>query len=132
PLTTTVMNSVDINHAGAASGINNAVARVSGLLAVAILGATMVSAFGHRLHSELNQLPVPQNAAASIEANHTRLAAIPIPENLDSDARAAVRRAIEYAFVYGFRIVLMICAALASLSAVIAWVFIKDKRGFSP
>jgi hypothetical protein len=125
PLTTTVMNSVDTDHAGAASGINNAVARVSGLLAVAILGATMVGAFGHRLHRELSQQPIPSNVTASIEANHTRLAAIPIPENLDFQVRAAVRRAIEHAFVYGFRIVVVICAGLALLSAVIAWVFIK-------
>jgi EmrB/QacA subfamily drug resistance transporter len=125
PLTTTVMNSVDINHAGAASGINNAVARVSGLLAVAILGATMVSAFGHRLHRELNQLPIPQKVSASLEANHTSLAAIPIPVDLSSDAKSIVRRAIEYAFVYGFRIVLLICAGLALLSAAIAWLLIK-------
>jgi MFS family permease len=125
PLTTTVMNSVDIDHAGAASGINNAVARVSGLLAVAILGATMVSTFGQRLHRELDQLPIPQNVAATIEANHTRLAAIPIPENLDSDAKTLLRRAIEYAFVHAFRIVLVICAGLALLSAVIAWFVIR-------
>jgi EmrB/QacA subfamily drug resistance transporter len=125
PLTTTVMNSVELDHAGAASGINNAVARVSGLLAVAILGAPMVSAFGQRLHRELNQLPVPQDVAATIEANHTRLAATPIPANLDSNARTEIRRAIEYAFIHAFRIVLIISSGLAFLSAVMASVMIK-------
>jgi EmrB/QacA subfamily drug resistance transporter len=125
PLTTTVMNSVDSEHAGAASGINNAVARVAGLLAVAILGAVMVAAFGHRLHQEIRQLAVPPNVIDTIEMNQTKLAAIPIPENLSADLRSSLRRVIQDSFIFGFRIVALLCAGLAILSAVIAWVFVK-------
>src|SRR5581483_430548 len=53
PLTTVVMNSVEPERAGTASGINNAVARVAGVLAVAVLGAVMASAFGHSLRDSL-------------------------------------------------------------------------------
>src|SRR6202163_4886175 len=53
PLTTVVMNSVRQDLVGTASGINNAVARVAGVLAIAVLGIVMVSAFGSRLHRSL-------------------------------------------------------------------------------
>jgi hypothetical protein len=125
PLTTTVMNSVDSGHAGAASGINNAIARVAGLLAVAILGAVMVAAFGHTLHQDISQLRIPPNVVETIEMNQTKLAAIPIPENLSADLRSSLKRVIQDSFIFSFRIVTLFCAGLAVLSAVIAWVFIK-------
>src|SRR4029077_10325921 len=47
PLTTTVMDSVGQNHAGIAAGVNNAVARTGGLIAVAVLGIVMLNVFNH-------------------------------------------------------------------------------------
>jgi len=56
PLTTVVMSSVDQEHAGTASGINNAVARVAGVVAIAVLGIVMVAAFSSHLNYSLDRL----------------------------------------------------------------------------
>jgi Major Facilitator Superfamily. len=56
PLTTVVMNSINQDRVGAASGINNAVARVAGVLAIAVLGIVMVKMFSSRLNVGLAQL----------------------------------------------------------------------------
>ena len=52
PLTATVLDSVDEHHVGIASGVNNGVSRVAGLLAIAILGAVISASFGAKLDDE--------------------------------------------------------------------------------
>jgi EmrB/QacA subfamily drug resistance transporter len=121
PLTTVVMGAVDENHAGTASGINNAVARVAGLLAIAIFGMLMVSAFSHYLNQHLDQLTLPGEVMQSLRSNEIRLAAIAIPAGVDSDTAAQLRMSIERAFVFGFRLIMLICAALSVASSGFAW-----------
>jgi EmrB/QacA subfamily drug resistance transporter len=128
PLTTVVMSAVDQDRAGTASGINNAVARVAGLLAVAILGIVMVKAFSVRLDHDLVRLSIPADLMQNIESNRTRLAALEIPGTLDSNTFAAIKTSVNDAFLYGFRLVMLICAGLAVVSATNAWLLIAEKR----
>jgi predicted MFS family arabinose efflux permease len=125
PLTTAVMQAVDPGHAGAASGINNAVARVAGLLAIAVFGVVMLAAFRSNLHRSLAKLALPQNTLQTLAKDEIKLAAIPIPNNLDPRTAAQLKTSIGHAFVFGFRLVILICAGLAILSAVFARILIE-------
>lgn len=121
PLTTVVMNAVDQSRAGTASGINNAVARVAGLLAIAVLGVLMVNAFSFHLNRSLQDLAIPAAAMQDIRSNEIRLAALTVPVGMDAGPAAAIRVSIEQAFVFAFRIAMMICAALSIASSLFAW-----------
>ncbi|MGB7602589.1 MAG: DHA2 family efflux MFS transporter permease subunit [Candidatus Sulfotelmatobacter sp.] len=124
PLTTVVMNSVSGERVGAASGVNNAVARVAGVLAIAILGIVMVKAFGFRLNEALTHLSLPPGVLGELQANAIKLAGLPIPAGLAPTVRAAVSRSIGDAFVFGFRVVMLICAGLSLASTAVAWLMI--------
>ena len=129
PLTTVVMGAVERDRAGTASGINNAVARVAGLLAVAILGMVMVSAFSHHMNQRLAQMSLPLDVKSSLQSNEIRLATIEIPAGIDPNTATQVRISISRAFVFGFRIVMLICAVLAVASSGFAWRMISGNDG---
>ena len=131
PLTTMVMTSIDQDRAGTASGINNAVARVAGVLAVAVLGIVMMSTFAYRLNQRLAHLGLPAGTLRQIQSDENKLAGLPVPPGLGQDASAAIKRSIGEAFVFGFRIVMLICAGLSVASAVVAWIMIPTGRQIS-
>jgi EmrB/QacA subfamily drug resistance transporter len=113
PLTTTVMTSIDDErHAGAASGINNAVARVAGLLAIAVFGATAIVVFGRELDRRL-----PLELRAPMLAQRTRLAEAKPPAGLPPAQRATIERAVAEAFGKAYRVDLIAGAMLAIGSA---------------
>jgi EmrB/QacA subfamily drug resistance transporter len=126
PLTTVVMNSVDQDRVGTGSGINNAVARVAGVLAIAVLGMVMVNAFGSRLDQTLAHVSLPPDILREIHADKIKLAGMQVPAGLNPAANAAIKAAIGKAFVFGFRIVILICAGLAVASAAVAGLIIPE------
>ena len=121
PLTTVVMNSVDQDRVGAASGINNAVARVAGVLAIAVFGIVMVKAFGARLNQSLARFSLSPTILHDLQANEIRLAGLQAPTDLNPAMRTIIKESIGEAFVFGFRIVMLICTALSLASAAVAW-----------
>src|SRR6266481_26702 len=127
PLTTAVMGAVEQRHAGIASGINNAVSRTAGLLAIAVFGIVVLSVFTSSLESHLATLHLSPGVQQAIEAQRTRLAGITIPTSVGGEAQAALKRAIDESFVSAFRLVSLISAALALASALSAWLLVEGK-----
>jgi EmrB/QacA subfamily drug resistance transporter len=124
PLTTTVMNSVAQNRVGIASGVNNAVARGAGLLAIAVLGIVMLYSFNHALNRQLADAKVPPAAWQSLQPQRSKLAAVTLPNELDQTVEQIIRQAIGESFVHAFRLVMAVGAALAVVSAIVAWLLI--------
>jgi EmrB/QacA subfamily drug resistance transporter len=120
PLTTAVMGSVEAHHAGVASGVNNAVARAAGLLAIATLGLVVVTRFNQVLDEDLAAMSLPDAAARIVEAERGRLVGADFAEVGDAALRTTLRRAFADAYVAGFRASMLVSAGLGLLGAVCA------------
>lgn len=121
PLTTTVMTSInDEQYAGAASGINNAVARTAGLLAIALLGATAGVAFSRSLDARLAAMHVAPQVRQTISRQSSHLAATQVPAGVDPATKRAIEAAIGESFVHAFRLNVLGAAIVAAASAAAA------------
>jgi MFS family permease len=128
PLTTTVMNAVDVGHAGIASGINNAVSRVAGLLAVALFSIVLPSTFNRSLDQRLMTIVVPPETRRQVEAQRVRLGGMEVPLGVSAETARALRTAIGLSFIDGYRVVMLTACGLALLSAASAAVLIEGRH----
>ncbi|HEV7815900.1 MAG TPA: MFS transporter [Janthinobacterium sp.] len=127
PLTTTVMNAVDPSLAGAASGVNNAVSRTAALLAIAVFGIVMSTAFNAGLQRQMARAQVAPVLAGQVLAQRTRLAAIELPPSAGVQEKTVLKEAIARAYVSGFRWVMLLSALLALGSALSACLLISGR-----
>ena len=121
PLTTVVMGSVDQQRTGAASGVNNAVSQTAGLLALALTAPLFFQVFSSSLNRDLVRDSVRPATVSEVWPQRGRLAAIQT-----EDPRA--RRAIDDAFVSGFRLIAFIASASAAVAAATAAVTIGKSK----
>jgi hypothetical protein len=121
------MSSVERDRAGTASGINNAVARVASVLAVAILGIVMVKLFSSSLNRSLNGVLLPPGILQYVRSNEIKLAGLEVPASLDAATTALIRASISHAFIFGFRTIMLLCAGLSAASAAVASLMIPSK-----
>ncbi len=117
PLTATVLNAVDARETGAAAGINNAVARVAGLLAIAVLGLVASGHFDRALERRLSEAGFAAPDRIVPASERRKLGAARAPSTLSQVERARVQEAIARSFGESFRLVTGVAAGLALLAA---------------
>jgi EmrB/QacA subfamily drug resistance transporter len=128
PLTSTVLADADESNAGIASGVNNAIARVAGLVAIAAVGAVVAASFSQRLDDNVGaQADRPEVAAALESAREQPLAAVEV-EGVPEDVAASVREGAVDASVGAFRVGIGISTALVALGGILGLVGIRNPR----
>jgi EmrB/QacA subfamily drug resistance transporter len=128
PLTTAVMGSVPVSASGTASGINNAVSRVAGVLALAVFGAVMISLFTSNLMTRTEALPLDAQSRAFLQNEASRLAEAAPPPDVSDELRGLIQSSVDEAFIESYRLVMLIMAGMAILGGLFAFIVIKPAR----
>jgi EmrB/QacA subfamily drug resistance transporter len=127
PLTKSAL-SVEPRFSGAASGANNAISRIAALMAVAILGAIVISTFTAHLNDVINTSSLAQIEQGMILSQSDRLGGISIPESFSEPTRNLVKNAIGESFIKGFRRAMIVGAALSFGAALVSMITIHNRR----
>jgi EmrB/QacA subfamily drug resistance transporter len=109
PLTSTVMAVAGAAHAGIASGVNNAIARVAGLLGVAALGAVLFASFSYH--------PVGPTPTQANEALNAVMSGQP---GVNPEAIAAFKGAL--------RTIMLVTTSCAALAGLVGWLWVARAR----
>jgi len=128
PLTTAVMGAVETQYVGTASGVNNAVSRTAGLIAIAVFGIVVLGVFSSSLASQLSVLQIPAGIEHAIIAQQNKLVGIEIPAGVSAETYAALQRAIAESFITSFRVIMLIASALALCSSLSSLLLIEGKK----
>jgi predicted MFS family arabinose efflux permease len=124
PLTAAVLSDADEGNAGIASGINNAIARVAGLVAIAAVGAVISAQFSSTLDHRLAGVHLsPAASRAVTQARQQTLARVPA-----SRAGVVVSDAVQAASVHAFRVGIGISASLVAVGGLLGLVGIRNPR----
>ena len=120
PLTATVLEAAERRHAGIASGVNNAIARVAGLLAIAVVGLVVSAQFATQVDRRIE--PAAQrDAATRAYLDEARERPLTVPDGpVAARARVAVREANVAAFHRGMIVsgLLMIAGGLIAAAGI--------------
>jgi EmrB/QacA subfamily drug resistance transporter len=128
PLTATVLDSVDEHHVGIASGVNNGVSRVAGLLAIAVLGAVISAHFDGALDSQLGPAPLSAPAATAVSDAKEKPLAVPETNRLTAAEADRIETAAADASTSSFHLGIGIGGVLMILGGIVAGLGIENPR----
>ena len=128
PLTTTVMGAVAGHYSGTASGINNAISRISNVFANAIIGALAILFFTGFLNSRIKKISLREELKTQVVAQAANLGDAKVPSSVDGENKTKIEQDYKDGFIETYSKVMRICAALAALSALMAFIFIKNEE----
>ena len=128
PLTTSVMKAVKENQSGIASGINNSVTRVASTFMNAIGGALAIYLFLFYVKRALQPLNLDETGLGAIRLEAKKLGDASVPSVIPEIVHSTVADIYEIGFLNVYSIIMMFCAALAFLSALIAVFGLKNSN----
>ncbi len=128
PLTAAILNAAPSTHSGVASGINNAVARIAGLIAIAVVGAVVASGFSSQVDQRLARHDAPAAYRVAVTRAASTALQTRVPAGFSSAERTHVHRTLEHASLDAFRLAMLIAAALALASGVLSLLGIATKE----
>ncbi|MSO40561.1 MAG: MFS transporter [Solirubrobacterales bacterium] len=128
PLTATALDSVEERRVGVASGINNGVSRVAGLLAIAVLGAVIAGSFDSKLDRGLAAAPLTRQAQGVVEDAKAKPLAVPETKGLPAAEADRIQEAASAASVDSFHLGLELAGILMIIGGVIAGIGIQNPR----
>lgn len=125
PLTAALMGSVSDRFTGTASGVNNAVSRIAGVFANAVLGSMAVLLFSAALQKDIKNLPINQQQKQAVIAQTANLGNARVPAGLSAVQEKKVTAAYHAGFIDAYGKIMKVSAGLAFLASLMALIFIK-------
>jgi len=127
PLTATVMTSVSDHLSGTASGVNNALTRISNVFANAIFGALAVLLFAGVLQNKIQSIPLDANVKQAVVKEAANLGNAKVPNQVNSQYKKNISTSYRESFIHAYSVIMKISAGLGFLGALMTVIFIRNK-----